>query len=121
MVQRVTGFVEEALAARHLKRVETGGDLLLRFKVRVQPQEQYITYTDPIGFGWTGWTWGGTVSTTIAEPILLGTLIVDMIDARRQQLVFQGVSTESISSRPEKNTKKLARAVNKIFERYPPR
>jgi len=118
MVQRITGFVEEALAAKHLKRVDNGGDLLIRFRMSVQEQENFITYTDGFGFDWD---WGGGISTTIVEPVLLGTLTLDMVDARRDQLVFQGVSTESISSKPEKNTKKLARAVHKIFEKYPPR
>jgi hypothetical protein len=118
MTERVTGFVEEALACRHLTRVKSGGDLLVRFQIRVHEQEQYFTYSTWPGFDWD---WGTSISTTVAEPILLGTLTVDLVDARRDQLVFQGVSTDSISSKPEKNTKELARAVNKIFEKYPPR
>jgi hypothetical protein len=120
MAERVVGFVDEALACRHLRRVETGGDLLIRFQINVQEQDQYITYSNATGFGF-GWDWGGVTSTTIVEPLLLGTLTVDMIDARRGRLVYQGVSTQSVSSKPEKNTKRLARAVNKIFEKYPPR
>jgi hypothetical protein len=44
-----------------------------------------------------------------------------MVDAKQNQLVFQGTSTQAVSTRPERNSKKLAKAVNEIFEKYPPR
>jgi hypothetical protein len=44
-----------------------------------------------------------------------------MVDANQKKLVFQGTSTQTISSRPERNSRKLAKAVNEIFEKYPPR
>jgi hypothetical protein len=49
-----------------------------------------------------------------------GVLVVDMMDAHRQKLVFEGTSTQMVSSKPEKNTRKLAKAVTEVFARYPP-
>jgi hypothetical protein len=122
MRERIVGFIEEALAARHLTRVQTGGDLLVSYDMNVSQQAQFTTFTDAFGPGW-GWGWGGgtAVSTTVPQVILTGTLVVNMTDARKQQLLFQGVSSQTLSSRPEKNTKRLAKAVNEIFEKYPPR
>lgn len=122
MRERIVAFIEEALAARHLKRVPSGGDLLVTYDVDVIEQQQYITYTNGFGPGW-GWGWdGGTaISTTYPQTILSGRLVVNMTDARRKQLVYQGVSTHTISSRPERNTKKLAKSVEEIFEKYPPK
>jgi hypothetical protein len=118
MDERIMGFVEEALAAKGLRRVTTGGDLLINFQMKLQ--EQYITYTNGYGWGWD-WGWGNSISTTTVDPVKLGTLVVDLVDARSGRLVFQGVATGSIGSRPEKNTKKLAKMVHKTFEKYPPR
>jgi hypothetical protein len=42
------------------------------------------------------------------------------VDANQKRLVFEGTSTQTISSRPERNTRRLTRAVNEIFEKYPP-
>ncbi len=128
MQERVIAFVEEALAARQLKRVKTGGDLLVDFQMNVREQEVFTTVNDTTGFGWgSGWGpgwgpgWGSGVSTTTTQVIELGTLTINVVDSRRNQLVFQGVSTSPISSKPAHNTKRLAKAVNEIFEKYPPR
>jgi hypothetical protein len=44
-----------------------------------------------------------------------------MTDARQKLLVFQGVSTDTISSKAEKNTKRLQKGICEMFEKYPPR
>ena len=76
------------------------------------------------GPGWrTGWGYGGgsSISTTTASTIPVGTLVIDLLDPKEKQLVFRGVATDTLSSKPEKNTKKIVKSVNKIFEKYPPK
>jgi hypothetical protein len=120
MQERLAGFVEESLAAKGLKRLNANGDLLISCQMNTREEERYVTYTN--GFGW-GWDWGGNtaISTTIADPILLGTLTLDVVDARRNRLIFQGTATDSVHSKPAKNTKTLAKSVHKILGKYPPR
>jgi hypothetical protein len=120
MQQRVTGFVEESLAAKGLKRVPANGELLISCQVNMREEERFITYTNGFGFGWD---WGGSsaISTTTADPQLMGTLTLDLVDAHRNRLIFQGTATDSVSSRPAKNTTRLARSVRKILEKYPPK
>jgi hypothetical protein len=120
MQDRVTGFVEEALSAKRLRRVETGGDLLVKFHMNVREEEVYTTFGDTMGFGWYS-GWAGGVSTTTTQVIQLGTLIVDVVDPHKNRLIFEGASTAPISAKPAHNTKRLAKAVNEIFEKYPPR
>jgi Domain of unknown function (DUF4136) len=115
MRERIVSFIEEALATKGFKRVESGADLLVSYQFKVTEEPMYTTYGD----GW-GWGWGSGISTTTTQMIYHGTLVVDMTDAHQKQLVFQGVSTQTISSKPTKNTKKLAKAVEEIFEKYPP-
>jgi hypothetical protein len=115
MRERIAGFIEEVLAAKGLRPVASGGDLLVSYQVNVTELPMYTTFGD----GW-GWGWGDGISTTTTEMTYEGTLVVDMLDAHQKQLVFQGVSTMMISSKPAHNTKKLGKAVNEIFEKYPP-
>jgi Domain of unknown function (DUF4136) len=122
MRERISGYIDEALAARGLKRVTTGGDLLISYQVKVTEQPLFTTFSDGPGPGWGwDWGWGSGFSTTTVQNIYDGTLVIDMVDANQQQLVFQGTSTHTISSRPEKNAKRLAKAVSEVFEKYPPR
>lgn len=115
MRQRITEYIEEALAARGFRRVPVNGDLLISYQVEVSEEPVYTTTGD----NW-GWGWNSDISTTWLNLIYHGTLVVDLRDARQKRLVFQGVSTHTISSKPSKNSKKLAEAVRDIFRKYPP-
>ncbi len=61
----------------------------------------------------------GTASTTVSE-YTVGTLVVDMFDAKTKNLVFRGIAEDEISDKPEKNAKKLEKASNKMFKEFPP-
>jgi hypothetical protein len=128
MEQRIAAFIEEALAARGLRRVTTGGDLLVSYRMIVSEVPQFVTFGDGPGgwdsgwgWGWGGWgSWGSGYSVTTFDPFYEGTLVIDMVDANRKTLVFEGTSTQSVSSRPRKNTEKLSEAVRRIMAKYPP-
>jgi len=134
MEERVTGFIDKALAARGLKRVTNGADLLINYRINVTEQPVVSTFYSGPGPGWgwgwasgwgSGWGpgagWGSGVATTTLQTYYEGTLVINMVDAKENQLVFQGTSTQAVSSRPQKNTKKLAKAVDEVFEKFPPR
>jgi len=127
MEERITGFIEEALASRGMRRVTTGGDLLVSHRMIITEQPQFVTFSDGPAAGWDGnwgwgwgWGWGGGYSTTTLETYYEGTLVINIVDAAHGKLVFQGTSTQSVSSRPKKNTEKLAEAVSRIMAKYPP-
>ena len=50
----------------------------------------------------------------------MGTLVVDIFDAKTKQLVFRGTAQDELSDKPEKNAKKLAKASDKMFKDFPP-
>lgn len=134
MQQRIVRFVEEALSAKGLARTERTPDILVAYRMTVSEEPHYITYSDSIGpaWGWGDWGccgwgsswgggWGNSISTTTTQVIRVGTLAIEMTDAHQNQLVFEGLSTATISSKAEKNIKRLQKGVNEIFEKYPPR
>jgi hypothetical protein len=61
----------------------------------------------------------GTATTTTSE-YTVGTLVVDIFDAKSKQLVFRGAAQDELSDKPEKNVKKLDKAANKMFKDFPP-
>ena len=75
------------------------------------------------GYGWRG-GWGGAgmggSSTTTVDEYTVGTLVVDIFNAKSKQLVYRGTAQDEISDKPEKNVKKLAKASDKLFKDFPP-
>jgi hypothetical protein len=53
----------------------------------------------------------------------IGTLVVDLVDAKTNKLVWQGVISDTVraGSSPEKRTKRVNKKVEKLFRKYPPR
>jgi uncharacterized protein DUF4136 len=74
------------------------------------------------GYGWRGWGGGmgtGTATTTESE-YTVGTLVVDIFDAKTKGLMFRGTAQDELSDKPEKNVKKLNKASEKMFKDFPP-
>ncbi|MBT8254551.1 MAG: DUF4136 domain-containing protein [Flavobacteriaceae bacterium] len=71
------------------------------------------------GWGWNPW-WGGYggVSTSTSTE---GTLYIDLIDADRKELVWQGIGRGYLNlNNMEKKEERIKEFVNQILERYPP-
>jgi hypothetical protein len=51
----------------------------------------------------------------------VGTLVIDMYDTSSEHLVWRGLAYEQLSDKPDKDTKKLEKAVDKLFDKFPPR
>ena len=78
--------------------------------------------TAPYGWGWGG-GWAGGTTTTQVRDILIGTLVIDMADAKKGQLVWRGMGVKEVNTqaKPEKRDKSINNAVKKIFKNYPPK
>jgi uncharacterized protein DUF4136 len=49
MRERIAFFVQDALAARQLTRVERGEDLLVDYAVKIRAEPQFVAFTDAAG------------------------------------------------------------------------
>ena len=75
-------------------------------------------------WGWGG-GWGGFNSGTVTGQtsiIPVGTLLVDLYDPARKQLVWRGDGTKTIDLKkdPDKNYRILQKSMAKLFKNYPP-
>jgi hypothetical protein len=73
------------------------------------------------GWGWRAGWWGGGMGMAQTEvvPERVGTLTVDVFDGNTKQLIFRGQSTDSLSSHPDKNDKKMEKSVDEMFKKFP--
>jgi hypothetical protein len=61
------------------------------------------------------------MATTTVQNVPVGTLIVDIYDSGTKHLVWRGIAHDTLSDRPEKNTEKLKKAVDKMLDKFPPK
>ncbi|HTS61434.1 MAG TPA: DUF4136 domain-containing protein [Candidatus Acidoferrales bacterium] len=117
---RIMSAVDSQLAARGWQKVPSGGDATVSALGRVTERDTLETYYDGFpGWGWRGWGGMGTATTT-AVPERIGGLTVDIFDSGNKQLIWRGQASDVISSKPEKNEKKMDEAVEKLFKAFPP-
>ena len=57
------------------------------------------------------------------RQILVGTLAIDMVDAKTKQMAWRGLGTKEIdtNAKPDKREENINKAVEKIFRNYPPK
>jgi hypothetical protein len=125
-VDRIKSEVDKDLNAKGLREVPQGGDIALTAVGGTHNQQEYNTFYDGLGgmgFGWRrGWGGGGFGdSYTTVEQIPVGTLVVDFWDPQQHKLVWRGTSTDTLSDKPEKNTAKLDKAIDKMLDKFPPK
>ncbi len=65
----------------------------------------------------------GSITTTILSRAHVGTLLIDLYDPARQQLVWRGDGTKTIdlTKYPDKSYRTLQKSMAKLFKNYPPR
>jgi hypothetical protein len=120
--KRVTDEFEQALTGKGWTKVdEAKADALVILHGATEVKRSLNTFYSGGygGFGWRGMGGMGTASTTVNE-YTVGSLIVDIFDAKSKQLLFRGTASDELSDKPEKNAKKLAKASDKMFKDFPP-
>jgi hypothetical protein len=110
--QRIHEGVNAQLQAKGMMQVDANPNLYVATHVTTRTVPQVMAN----GFG--PWGFGGGVATV--QTYMEGTLVVDLYDASTRKMVWRGVSTSTVSSKPQKNTVKIDKALAKMFERYPP-
>ena len=73
--------------------------------------------------GWGPFGLGGDrTGSARVEPIVVGTLVVDISDARTKAIVWRSLASSDIrpTDKPETRDKKIAKATEKMFKNYPP-
>jgi hypothetical protein len=119
---RILKAVEIELIAKGLSKSDHP-DVLIDLKLKAQ-QVQTATANTSYGAGYR-YRWGGGFSTTTidVDSYTEGTLFVDMIDASKNQLVWQGraVGTINPDASPQKREQNINYAMKQIFLKYPPK
>jgi hypothetical protein len=123
--QDIKRAVDEQLAGKGLRRVESGGDLYVGYQAAISQEKQLDGYGSGLGgFGGWGGPWGGGLSDIHARTstIDIGKLVIGLFDPATKQLVWRGSASKTLDIKkdPDKNFRNLEKAMAKLFKNYPP-
>ena len=124
---RIVAALEKELATKGLTKSEANPDVIVVYHVAFDKEKDISTYSSGYGGGYGpyGWGWGGGMTTTSTQvrDILVGTLVIDVADAKKSQVVWRGMGVKEVNTQanPDKRDKSINEAVKKIFKNYPPK
>jgi len=127
-MNQLSAALDAELARKGLTRTEGDADLVLVYQLAFSHEKQVTSFNTGYGYGpgWgRGWYGGmGTsMSTATTNTITIGSLDLDMYDAKTKTLVWRGVATKTIDAQksPEKRQKSLRKGAQKLLKNYPPK
>jgi hypothetical protein len=111
---RVDAAIRSGLATRGLVKATDHPDLIARFAVGARTVRELEGVGYPLSIG----VWGAYPEDFWVSEHPEGTLVIDLVDARSQKLVWRAYLTAQGSSLADPAL--IQKAVNKAFEHYPP-
>ena len=117
--ERFRQAIAEQMAAKGYVLNEQQPDLLVNFQTVDTQKTDYVDMAAPIG---PGRRWGGPQYGWNLSPITytVSVVTIDLVDAKRKQAVWQGVSTTNVRSASQDESEQGIRTViGNIFAKYP--
>ena len=114
--KRILRAIDANLSAKGMMKSENPDILVSLF---TKEKERIDIYQNHYGFGWSYHPWysGGTYSSSTTE----GTLFIDFIDAKTNELVWQGIGVaDLVMNTVAKKEARINEIVAKILAEYPP-
>ncbi len=119
-VDRIKSAVDSQLVAKGWQQVPEGGDTDVAAYGSTHHVETLQTWYNGVGGGWRWRGFNNGMSTTTVQKTPVGTLMVDVFDGNNKQLIWRGVSSDTLAGNPDKNIKKLNKNVESMFKKFPP-
>ena len=119
---RVRAAVEGKLAELGYRKLESGDpDFGVVYHAAINKEIRVDTIYRSHGYGRYGYGGVGYAETLVSEYDV-GSLIIDVVAPSGQKLLWRGIATAAVQpgASPEKRTKRVDQAVDKMFKRFPP-
>ena len=125
--KRIQDAFKSEFSARGMEFVESGGDAVVTLYLVLDKKTSTTAYTDfngGMGYG-ARWGWGmgagmGTATTTYSEnDYIEGTLVIDLYSTDEKKLLWQGIITTTVKTKPEQRAKSIPKNVSKLMKKYP--
>lgn len=118
--KRILRSIDEVMTLKGLSKSENP-DLLINFFTKEREQVDVNQFNMGWGYGW-GWGWNPWMwgNNTSVMRYTEGTLTIDIIDAKKKELIWQGQGQGDLTKNMNKKDENIKEFVTKILEQYPP-
>ncbi|GAA4368071.1 DUF4136 domain-containing protein [Hymenobacter saemangeumensis] len=116
--KRIRDAVSAEMTKKGLTEVSTAPDVYVAYSTRVEDKQQVSPYYNNWGYPYYGYGWYGRNMTPVTQ-YKAGTVIIDIVDAKRKQLAWRGTGQAAV----DQNTiseQEAFRIVGGILGTYPP-
>jgi len=119
--KRIEAAIEAELAAKGLTPAASAPDLSVTYHVAFDKKQDITAYSTG-GAGYYRWGGGWGTTDVRVNEILMGTLVVDIADAKKNELVWRGIGVKEVDvqAKADKRDKNINSAVKKILKNFPP-
>jgi Domain of unknown function (DUF4136) len=113
LAQQAKSDIDSAMQAKGLRLVQESEnpDLILTASGGMKQETSYTAY------GMRGI--GGGMGGITPQQNVVGTMIVDLYDAKTKSLIWRGIAQNTLSNNGGKNSQMVTKAVQKMFKQYP--
>jgi len=127
---RILNIVTAEMLAKGFTKSETNPDVWIDINIKTETQQTATATTSGgggygYGYRYGGYGYGGGFSTTTInyDTYTDGTMFIDMIDASKKLLVWQGRGTKTFeeNASQQRREENLTYAIKQIFTQYPPK
>lgn len=116
--KRILAAIDSQLTVKGLRQVAVtdNPDVLVAYHASFNKNIQVT------GSGWGGYRFANRSVSARAEEIVVGTLVVDIVQASNRMIVWRGTATRELDPKAnaEKREKNINKAAEKLFKAYPP-
>jgi hypothetical protein len=130
--RRILRAIEAELLAKGFTKSEDPDILVSIFTKSNQRVDVYNNFWGAGAWGWggfgpwggfggfgPGWGWGWNQQPAVSTQVE-GVLFVDLINAKKKELIWQGMGTGYLARNVEKKEERIKEFVSKIMTQYPP-
>jgi hypothetical protein len=119
--KRILHAIDNELSKKGMTKSETPDlliNILTKERERVDVSQYHAGWGYGWGWGWNPYLWGGrTYVSTSTE----GTLYIDLIDAKKKELVWEGEGVGYLTQNRNEKEKQINEFVAKILAQFPPK
>jgi hypothetical protein len=113
LAQQAQSDINGSLQGKGLQMVQESQhpDLIVTANGGLKQETSYTAY------GMRGF--GGGMGQITPQQNVVGTMIVDLYDAKTKSLLWRGIAQNTLSNNGNKNSQMVSKAVQKMFKQYP--